>query len=338
LIPAYNEEAVIADALTALIGQTAAPEQIIVIDDCSTDRTAEIARSFGEDKMTVIRTPKNMGSKATALNYALQFVKSKYTLTIDADVKPAPDAFEKLALFARSDDTISAASGRNWPKQIKNFSEKSRFVEYLMAFPFYKSIQIEYGKMVVLPGCFTIYKTDELKQLGGWPTRTVTEDLDLTWTLYEHGKKVGYCKEAEVFISEPGNFKRLAKQLTRWNSGWFQVLKVHRKQVSKMPVLREFIAAAICDAILGAGSLAMMIIVSLGLSSPINLLYYLSLDVTVTIVMPAREAGKIGRLGQFFRCIPSWWAMRYVSTYFYFHSLVQVVLLRRGVEVFEKGH
>lgn len=66
LIPAYNEEASIADTVRSVQRQTSPAVEIIVIDDCSKDRTGEIARSLGA---TVVRPAQNQGSKATALNY-----------------------------------------------------------------------------------------------------------------------------------------------------------------------------------------------------------------------------------------------------------------------------
>lgn len=61
IVPAYNEAASIADTIRSLQSQSAAPVEIIVVDDCSTDRTGQVARSLG---VTVIRPPERTGSKA----------------------------------------------------------------------------------------------------------------------------------------------------------------------------------------------------------------------------------------------------------------------------------
>ena len=98
LVPAYNEAASIADTIDSLNDQTIPPAEIIVIDDCSTDNTAEVARALGA---TVIRPAVNTGSKAGAQNYALRDVKTQFTMAIDADTTVAPDAIERfLAVMA----------------------------------------------------------------------------------------------------------------------------------------------------------------------------------------------------------------------------------------------
>ena len=70
LVPAYNEAASIADTIVSLRNQTMPPAEIIVIDDCSTDDTAEVARALWRHRHSAARV--NTGSKAGAQNYALQ--------------------------------------------------------------------------------------------------------------------------------------------------------------------------------------------------------------------------------------------------------------------------
>ena len=92
IVPAYNEESTISQTLDSLKNQTCYAEQIIVVDDYSTDRTGHIAAQY--DGVTVLRPPKNTGSKAGAQTFALPNVTSKYTIAIDADTSLEPDAIE----------------------------------------------------------------------------------------------------------------------------------------------------------------------------------------------------------------------------------------------------
>ena len=71
IVPAYNEAANIADTIRSLQNQIIPADEILVVDDFSTDNTGDVARSCG---VTVIRPPKNTGSKAGAQNFALQFI------------------------------------------------------------------------------------------------------------------------------------------------------------------------------------------------------------------------------------------------------------------------
>src|SRR5688500_15116316 len=82
IIPAYNESATLGDTIRSLRSQTVAPDEIIVVDDCSTDGTGDIARALG---VTVVRPPTNTGSKAGAQNFALPIVRGALTMAIDAD-------------------------------------------------------------------------------------------------------------------------------------------------------------------------------------------------------------------------------------------------------------
>src|SRR5439155_20092262 len=89
IVPAYNEAGSIADTIRSIQAQTLTPEQIIVVDDCSTDATGTIARSCG---VTVLRPPRNTGSKAGAQTFALSRVRTEFTMAVDADTVLAPDA------------------------------------------------------------------------------------------------------------------------------------------------------------------------------------------------------------------------------------------------------
>ena len=87
LVPAYNEAETIGDTIESLLAQTVPAAEIIVIDDCSTDATAEVARSYG---VTVLQPPANTGTKAGAQNFALKTVATEYTMAIDGDTIVAP--------------------------------------------------------------------------------------------------------------------------------------------------------------------------------------------------------------------------------------------------------
>ena len=71
IIPAYNEAASIGDTIRSLQRQRAPAQEIIVVDDGSTDGTGDAARALG---VTVIRPERNSGSKAGAQNVALRHV------------------------------------------------------------------------------------------------------------------------------------------------------------------------------------------------------------------------------------------------------------------------
>ena len=79
IIPAYNEAANIRATIRSIQSQTYHVTQIIVVDDCSTDGTGDIARELGA---TVLRPPRNTGSKAAAQSYALPHVQTEFALPL----------------------------------------------------------------------------------------------------------------------------------------------------------------------------------------------------------------------------------------------------------------
>jgi glycosyltransferase involved in cell wall biosynthesis len=93
LIPAYNAEEWIADTIRSAMSQTWERKEIIVVDDGSYDRTAEVARRFASKEVAVISTV-NQGS-AAARNYAYQLSKGEYIQWLDADDLLAPDKIER---------------------------------------------------------------------------------------------------------------------------------------------------------------------------------------------------------------------------------------------------
>lgn len=93
LIPAYNSEKWIVDTLRSALAQTWPHKEIIVVDDGSSDRTAELARRFASKAVKVVTT-KNQGA-AAARNHALQLSQGDYIQWLDADDLLAPDKIER---------------------------------------------------------------------------------------------------------------------------------------------------------------------------------------------------------------------------------------------------
>ena len=192
IVPAYNEAASIADTIRSLQAQTLAPAEIIVVDDCSTDGTGDVARSLG---VKVLRPLGNTGSKAGAQNFALVHAGNPWVMAIDADTALAPDAIEKLA-SAFDDDNVVAACGFVLPRHVRTVWERGRYIEYLFAFTFYKQVQDYHKRPLISSGCFSMYRTHALRECGGWSTRTLAEDMDLTWSFYEAGRRVRFVPES----------------------------------------------------------------------------------------------------------------------------------------------
>src|SRR5215204_4040487 len=183
IVPAYNEAESVGETVRSLREQTCPPAEVIVVDDCSSDDTATVAEAAGA---TVLCPPENTGSKAGAQTFALDSVRTDLVMAVDADTTLAIDAIE-LLLQSFEDPGVAAACGSVVPRRVRTVWERGRYVEYLFLFGLYKRIQEHYGKPMIASGCFSAYRTAELRAMGGWSTRTMAEDMDLTWTIYARG-------------------------------------------------------------------------------------------------------------------------------------------------------
>jgi teichuronic acid biosynthesis glycosyltransferase TuaG len=98
VIPAYNAAQFLRNALSSVFEQTRVPDEVIVVDDCSTDNTVEVAREFAETdkRLRVLSTPKNSGS-AIARNLAIKAASGDLIALLDADDLWLPHHVETVA-------------------------------------------------------------------------------------------------------------------------------------------------------------------------------------------------------------------------------------------------
>jgi biofilm PGA synthesis N-glycosyltransferase PgaC len=245
IVPAYNEAESVGETVRSLREQTSPAAEIIVVDDCSSDDTAAVAEAAGAK---VLRPARNTGSKAGAQTFALPTVRTELVMAVDADTTLATDAIERL-LKSFEDPEVTAACGAVVPRRVHSVWERGRYIEYLVAFGFYKRIQEHYGKPLIASGCFSAYRTDQLRATGGWSTRTLAEDMDLTWTMYGSGQRVRFIPDAVCYPIEPYNLDLVSKQLRRWSHGFVQNVRFHRRSVLELGYLRSMVAVAFCDAL-----------------------------------------------------------------------------------------
>lgn len=125
LIPAYNSEAWIAESLQSAIAQTWQRKEIIVIDDGSTDRTAEVARRFASKDVKVVSTA-NHGLSA-AVNYAFQLCQGDYIQELDSDDLLSPDKIERQVGALREGDSKRILPSSPWAYFYYR-RERARFV------------------------------------------------------------------------------------------------------------------------------------------------------------------------------------------------------------------
>jgi len=334
IVPAYNEGASIADTILSLRLQTVAPYDIVVIDDCSTDDTAAVAATLGA---TVIRPPRNTGSKAGAQTFALSHVETPFVIAIDADTTLAPDAIERL-LPAFRDPKVAAACGTVLPRRIGTIWERGRYIEYLFAFTFYKRVQEQYAAPLISSGCFSMYRTEVLRSVGGWSTRTLAEDMDLTWTLYQRQHSVRFIPEAVSYPIEPHDYHFLGKQLRRWSHGFVQNVVLHRRGLLNVPFLRQAVAVAFWDAVVAAAVyLFLLPVMAVALRNPWLLIGYV-IDVPAVAVPVLVGAARRGETRRALASLPAFFVLRTVNAWHFLRAAWMELVVRRSFTTYEKGH
>ncbi len=334
IIPAYNEAEFVGDTIASLLAQTQPPKEIILVDDGSTDGTGDVGRRAG---VTVIRPPHNTGSKVGAQSFALPWVDTELVMAIDADTTLEPTAIEKLMRCLASDD-VGAACGFVVPRRVSSVWERGRFIEYLFAFTFYKQVQDYYRRPMISSGCFSMYRTALMRRHGGWPNRTLAEDMDLTWRFHQAGVGVRFVPEAVCYPVEPYNFRFMSRQLHRWSHGFIQNVSLHWKGLLTVPFLRSAVAVALWDSI--AASLAFLVVLPLlivALKSPWLLLAYF---IDAPAILVPLLAGAIPRR-EFWRTLvslPAFFVLRLVNAFYLLEAVWSEWFLRRRYLAYHKGH
>ena len=230
LIPAYNEETVIVRTIRSVLSSDYKNLHVIVIDDGSSDRTAEVASEAyaGEIKAGRVRvlTKPNAG-KAAALNYALDRMSEEIYVGIDADTVIAADAISKLIPHFE-DPMIGAMAGNAKVGNRVNLWTRWQALEYITSQNFERRALDLFHVVTVVPGAIGAWRTAPVKAAGGYPVNTVAEDADLTMNLLEQGLKVDYEDRALAFTEAPIDMKGLMRQRFRWSFGTLQAVWKHR--------------------------------------------------------------------------------------------------------------
>jgi glycosyltransferase involved in cell wall biosynthesis len=108
MIPVYNGEAYLGEAIDSVLVQSYRPIEIIVVDDGSDDASGEVARRYG-DPVRYARQPR--GGNGAARNRAVALATGDFFAFLDADDRLTPDALERLAGVLESDSSLQAVYG-----------------------------------------------------------------------------------------------------------------------------------------------------------------------------------------------------------------------------------
>ncbi|HET9696419.1 MAG TPA: glycosyltransferase [Terriglobales bacterium] len=239
LIPAYNEEKVIERTVRAALMSHYPNFRVIVIDDGSKDKTYEVAKNafaseIAAGKVMVLTKP-NSG-KAHALNYALEYVTEEIFVGIDADTVIARDAVSRL-VPQFLDSRVGAVAGNAKVGNRVNLWTRWQALEYITSQNFERRALNALGAVSVVPGAIGAWRTQLVREAGGYHVDTVAEDGDLTMALLENGYRVTYEDRAIAWTEAPINANGLMRQRFRWSFGIMQAVYKHRRAFLRKGVL-----------------------------------------------------------------------------------------------------
>jgi biofilm PGA synthesis N-glycosyltransferase PgaC len=226
ILPAHNEEVVIAATIDSAIAAGMDVEDIYVVSDGSIDTTVLLA---------LIRVPwhnvfaQPQGGKAIAIKNGIQHfhIVERYMWVHIAD---ADGVFSKTyfrELKGRLNDSFVAATGHVQSLQ-GGWISHYRTYEYTVGLEIMRRLQSLLGVIPVIPGATCIFRTDIIDKLD-FTQPTLTEDMDLTMQIHRgHLGKIVYIPQAKAFTQDPKDFKDYYAQISRWYRGAWQVMTRHK--------------------------------------------------------------------------------------------------------------
>ncbi|MFC2154572.1 glycosyltransferase [Candidatus Altiarchaeota archaeon] len=218
VVPAYNEEDMLAECVESLLKLDYPGEklEIIVVNDGSTDKTREIAESFGE-KIKLINLKKNSGTKAIPLNVGLRKATGEFVACLDADSVVGSSNLKNMLRYFQ-DERVAAVTPALKVYHPKNLLQKLQWFEYIFAI-FLRKYMAAIDSIYVTPGPFTVYRRQVLLDEGGFDEENITEDMEIALRLQYRQHKIANAFDANVYSLSPDNLSELYQQRRRWYHG-----------------------------------------------------------------------------------------------------------------------
>jgi cellulose synthase/poly-beta-1,6-N-acetylglucosamine synthase-like glycosyltransferase/peptidoglycan/xylan/chitin deacetylase (PgdA/CDA1 family) len=233
VIAAYNEEAVIAKTLVSLRrSRYQNIAEFIVVDDGSTDRTADIVAELAAEDPRIYLVRQANAGKASALNRAFRNARGKVVVTLDADTVFTPSTVGNLVrhftvnLYDRR--RLGAVCGVIRVGNLRNLLTRWQALEVVTQLGVERGAQDQMQGIMVVPGACAAWRRDAVLYAGGYSHATLTEDCDMALSLQNLGYRVTQDDNAICYTEVPENVRALTRQRFRWMYGNLQALWKHR--------------------------------------------------------------------------------------------------------------
>ncbi len=230
VIPVYNEENVIAKTLRSVLALDYPRNklEIIVVDDESTDKSAEIISKFkGAGGVKLIKNKHRGIGKSSALNAGIRSASGELIATVDADSFPARNALRKLAAYFVDKSTVAVTAAIK-VHEPRNLWEKIQSIEYLSAILQRRLLSI-LDSVNVTPGPMSLFRASVFDKIGLFDENSLGEDQEMAYRIQSHHYRIVSSTNAEVSTVVPRKFTDLLRQRVRWYRGGIQNYIKHSK-------------------------------------------------------------------------------------------------------------
>lgn len=242
LVPAHNEGKVIGKTVESLLllDYPRDKMELIVINDNSSDDSKDILQSiknkYKKYNFTIINTDNITGGKgkSNALNIGYQEAIGEFIAIYDADNTPEKTALRYLIQTIVKDDKLGAVIGKfRTRNKHKNILTKFINIETLSFQWIAQAGRRQLLGLCTIPGTNFVLRKTTIEQLGGWDTKAIAEDTEISFRIYKLGQRITYVSQAVTWEQEPETINVWVKQRTRWVKGNIYVLVKYIKNIFK---------------------------------------------------------------------------------------------------------
>ena len=236
IIPAHNEEQVIAGAISSALNLFDRWD-IYVVSDSSEDATAEIAAKTGVNVLELLANRGKAGAIEAVIEEFALTEGYEGVLILDADTELHPGYVEGARRQLAEPD-VAAVSGfvvSEWKpsersfvgRMISAYRDRLYFMlQYLLRFgQTWRHANVSF----IVPGFASVYRTSALREIDINPRGLVIEDFNMTFEV--HHKRLGRVSmnpDTKAYSQDPFNLKDYYKQVSRWTLGFWQTVRRHR--------------------------------------------------------------------------------------------------------------